>query len=216
MYSGSTVPSLIQLLETAQCHAQWQYGALLIQLLETAQCHAQWQYGALTDTVARYISHFDTVTVMPLSVLLSFKTSKRDFVCAGARNPTLQVAAWPYLGTNETSTTWIRGWYDAAWKTRFIHILSCPGFLDRKSCYQPSGVNSADRISSVALHVWTDSCSRHCKGSHTHCALFCCVVFRVETIRNCESRLRLLSCAVLFCLPFILPCSCPSCGPEIA
>ena len=36
------------------------------------------QYVALTDTVARYISHFDTVTVLSLSVLLSLQNTENE------------------------------------------------------------------------------------------------------------------------------------------
>ena len=145
-----------------------------------------------------------------------FKTSKTKMISARARNSTLQFAALPHLGTNETSTDWIKVWYVADWMTWVIQIFSCSDFLDRTSCCQPNILNSAGRTSSVALQVWPDSCSRHCKDSHSHFALYCFDVFKVETRRECESRLRLLSCAVLSCLPITLPCYCRSYMPGIA
>jgi hypothetical protein len=131
-------------------------------------------------------------------------------------NPCSEVAAWSHLGTNGTSTTWIKFGYDAAWKTRVTHILSCSVFVDRKRCCQPSSVNSTDRTSSVALHVWPDSCTLRCKGSNTCCSLCCCDVFKIKSLRNSEPRTRLLSFALLPCLPSTFPCFCPSCRDEIA
>jgi hypothetical protein len=145
MHSGSTLPSLIQLLVY--------YISIQSQL-----CYCQYRF--------------------------LFKTSKTKHCLWHARNSTLQVAAWPHLETNETSTTWIKGWYNAVWMTRFMHILSFSDFLDRKPCCQP--VVWILLTEHLQLHVWPDSCSRHCKCSHSHCVLCSFDMFEVETLRDCE------------------------------
>jgi hypothetical protein len=178
MHSGSTLPSMIQLLD------------ILVISIQLQLCFCQYCFFQNTENEAWFLLVPET--------------------------PRTPVAAWHRLETNQTSTTWLKGSYNAVWKTWVIYILSCSDFVDRKPSCQPSGVNSADRTSSVALHVWPDTFSRHWKESHSHCALYCCVVFTVETLRECESRMRQLSCAVLSCLTFTLPWYCPNGWPDIS
>jgi len=168
-----------------------------------------------TDTVARHISHFDTVTVMLLSVLLYFKTSKRNIVLV-----------------HETPRCRLQ--HDLIWgqmKRRLHESKVKTTLLERRDLSKFWVVLTSLTGSPAASRVVWILLKEHLKLRCTFGLILavanarvvthivpriCCVVFRVETIRNCESRMRLLSCAVLFCPPFSLPCSCPSCGPEIA
>jgi len=144
------------------------------------------------------------------------KHRTRNIVSSRARISTLQFAAWPGLGTNETMTTWMNVWFVAVWKTRFIHFLSCLISL--------TGSLAASRVVWILL---TEDLQLRCTFYPIFAVdiarvvkhIVLCIVVSCWRSKPCGSVRRGWDyCHAPFCFLFhaTFSISDPSCGPGIA